>query len=333
VRVACAHNDLLLELAGASSSGNPFAERWLPQLRAGRVALQVCPIYVYAEDLPELALRRALEQVEAFLRAVRENTDEVVHVRSQTDLGEALGSGRIGLVLALEGADPLGCRPSLADVFWELGVRVVGLTWMRRNAFADGNVEPAHGGLSALGVDLVDRLLGLGAIVDLAHASDRTFADVLDRVERSGGRVIVSHAGCRALAGSPRNVPDDALGRLAAAGGLFGVMCHPFALGAGADLGTVCAHIEHAGATMGLERVALGGDFTFQLMRSGLVRVPTDVVLPAGMGLDAAVDGLSGPEDYPALAAMLASRGHDSALVRGVMGENLLHFAREALPA
>jgi membrane dipeptidase len=333
VRVGCAHNDFLLELAGTSSSQNPFRARWLPQLRAGTVALQVCPIYVYAEDLPELALRRALEQVEAFLRAVRENGDEVVHVRSRADLDEALHSGRIGLLLALEGADPFGHRPSLADVFWELGVRMLGLTWMRRNAFADGNVEPSHGGLSSLGEDLVHRLLGLGAIIDLAHASDRTFADVLDRVEKGGGRVIVSHAGCRALVGSPRNVPDDALRRLAAAGGLFGVMCHPFALGAGADLDTVCVHVEHAGATVGFEHVALGGDFTFQLMRSGVVRAPTDVVLPTGMGLDAAVDGLSGPQEYPALAAALASRGHDDAVVRGVMGENLLRFASEALPA
>ncbi len=333
VRVACAHNDLLLELTAFSREPNPFRERWLPPLRRGSVVLQVCPIYVYAEDLPELALRRALEQVEAFLRAVRDNPGEVVHVRTSSDVDDAETSGRVGLLLALEGADPLGHQPVLADVFWELGVRMVGLTWMRRNAFADGNVEPAHGGLSELGQQLVGRLLALGAVIDLAHASDRTFADVLDLVEHAGGGpVLVSHAGCRALADSPRNVPDEALRRLAGAGGILGVMCHPFALGPEADLDTVCDHVEHALSVAGPSAVGLGGDFTAQLAGSGAVRPPTDVVLPPGMGIGDAVEGLAGPQDYPALAGALAGRGHDDALVEAVMGGNLLRFLRQALP-
>jgi membrane dipeptidase len=333
VITACAHNDLLLELVGFRHEPEPFRARWLPQLEQGGVVLQVCPIYVDAVDLPELGLRRALEQVAAFRRAVRETSDRVVHVASRADLERVARGERIGLVLALEGAEPLGNDVELADVFWALGVRMVGLTWMRRNAFADGNAEPAHGGLSRLGGALVERLLDLGMILDLAHASDRTFADALERVEaRGGGSVLVSHSACRALVDSPRNVSDEQLGRLGAADGLLGVMCHPFALGAGATLATVCEHVEHARAVAGPGGVGLGGDFTLQLARSGAVPAPRDVELPPGMGLEDPVAGLGGPEDYPQLAAELARRDHDEAQVAAVMGGNLLAFLGRALP-
>ena len=57
----------------------------------------------------------------------------------------------------MEGAEPLGYDPALADVFWLLGVRMFSLTWNRRNPFADGLGEANDGGLSGLGRDLVDR--------------------------------------------------------------------------------------------------------------------------------------------------------------------------------
>ncbi len=161
-----AHNDLLLELAFRAEEQNPFGRHWLPKLRAGGVGLQVCPIYVDLGDLPELGLRRGLALAMEFLRAARENASEVCVVRSAVDI-EAL-DGRIGLMLSLEGAEPFGYDPSLLDVFWELGVRMVALTYNRRNPFADGLAERSDGGLSNLGRALVDRLSAHGALVDLS---------------------------------------------------------------------------------------------------------------------------------------------------------------------
>src|ERR671939_248519 len=110
------HTDLLFELAFRSAEERPFATHWLPKLRAGGGGVQVCPVYVELEDLPELGLRRALAQVHAFHRAAREAPDEVAIVRSCADL-DSLGD-RIGLLLALEGVEPFGYEPWLADVFW-----------------------------------------------------------------------------------------------------------------------------------------------------------------------------------------------------------------------
>lgn len=168
--IADAHNDLLIEIAWREGQGeqNPFAEHWLPKLETGRVELQVCPIYVDLEFLPEAALRVALRQAAAFHRAVRANAPSVRAVSEASDLD---GEG-IGLLLSMEGAEPLGSSPDLFDAFWELGVRMISLTWNRRNAFADGAAEA--GGLSALGRELVSRIVERGAVLDLVHASERT---------------------------------------------------------------------------------------------------------------------------------------------------------------
>jgi membrane dipeptidase len=326
VLIADAHNDLLLELVHRRLEERPFERHWLPQLERGGVSLQVCPMYVGVEDLPESALRRAVEQVAAFGRAVRE-AERVAAVRTSGDL-DGLGD-RIGLVLSLEGCEPLGSDPEAIDVFWELGVRMVGLTWNRRNAFADGCAEPAGGGLSTLGRALVDRLVGLGAAIDLAHASERTFADVL---ERSGDApVLVSHAGCRAVHDIPRNVSDDQLRSLAERGGVLGVMLIPLAVGQPATIERVVDHVVHAASVMGDDGVALGGDFTRQLHRATGGGRP-DPLLPPGE-LDQAVGGLAGPADYGALVEVLRRRGWDGERLAGLLRGNLLRVLRRALPA
>ena len=201
VRIVDAHNDLLIETVFRKAEPNPFAAHYLGKLEQGRIGLQVCPLSVDMELYPSQALEKGLEQVAAWHRILRENGDRVVAVRSVRDLAAVEDGSRIGLLLAMEGVEPFGYSVALADVFWELGVRMMALCWNRRNVFADGAGEAAGGGLSVLGLELVDRLAQLGIVLDLAHASDRTFSDVLERAPDAS--VIVSHACCRAVCDTP----------------------------------------------------------------------------------------------------------------------------------
>ena len=183
------------------------------------------------------------------------------------------------------------------------------LTWNRRNPFADGAAEDPTGGLSRLGRELVQRLAALGVVLDLAHASAATFRDVLDAA--ADAPVLVSHAACRALVDHPRNVDDDQLQELAQRDGLLGVMLQPFVIDPERPtIDRVIDHLEHAAAMMGVEHVALGGDFTARLATVLPPEPPRDdLLLPSGMGLEAAIEGLAGPEDYPALETALRRRG------------------------
>ncbi len=331
--IADAHVDLLYELgyrelrAGETRS---FARTWLPLLEAGSVGLQVCPIFVELDRQPEGTLRAALGQATCLHRAVRENPNRVLQVRSAADLDSVERGERIGLLLSLEGVEQFGYEIWPAETFWELGVRMVGLTWNRRNPYADGAIE--DGGLSRLGRELVDQMFELGIVLDLAHASPRTFAEVIDRA--NGRAVICSHAGCRGVNDHPRNLTDDQLRALADAGGLFGLMLHPIAIGPDRrTIAGVIEHLEHAIGVIGVDRVCLGGDFTTRLNKVlPPMPEPADGLQPEGLASGAGIEGLCGPEDYPALIAALGDRGWAAADIEAVASGNLLGFLRHALP-
>jgi membrane dipeptidase len=331
--IADAHVDLLMELAYRErrlGETGVAAATWLPLLEQGGVGLQVCPIYVDITVQPEGALREALSLAASFHRALRENPDRTVQVSAAADLDAVESGERIGLMLALEGVECFGVETWPADVFHALGVRMAGLTWNRRNAFADGAAEDG-GGLSRLGRELVDRLVSLGVILDLAHASRGTFAEILDRAATAP--VLCSHGGCRGVYDTPRNLEDDQLRALADADGLFGLMLHPIAIGPERrTLDGVVDHLEHAVAVMGLERVCLGGDFTRRLWEAmPPPPEPKDGLVPPGLTPGLGIDGLTGPEQYPALVDRLGARGWSADEVAAVTGVNLLRFLRGAL--
>ena len=327
--IADAHNDLLIEVAWREAEGeqNPFAEHWLPKLQDGGVGLQVCPMFVAIEHLPEAALRVAFGQAAAFHRLIDANAGAVRALTTRADLD---GDG-IGLMLSLEGVEPLGADPSLIDAFWALGVRMVGLTWNRRNAFADGAAE--RGGLSTLGEELVDRLVTLGAIIDLAHASERTFWEVLERAD--GAAVLISHACCRAVCDTPRNPSDEQLRAISERGGILGVMALPSVVDpAQPTIERLVDHVDHAVDVMGIDHVGLGGDFVRQLFASGAATISARerTLAPAGSDVRRGMDELPGPEAYPALVDALNRRGYRGERLEAILSRNLVRFFNEALP-
>ena len=329
--IADAHVDLLLELAHREhrlGEENVFADTWLPLLRAGEVGLQICPVFVELELQPEGSLREALRQVAAFHRALRTHPDRLVAVRTRGDLDRVERGERTGLLLALEGVEPFGYEVATADVFWELGLRMAGLTWNRRNPFADGAAE--EGGLSRLGRSLLARLAELGVVLDLAHASPQLYAECL---ETYAGRLCVTHAGCRAVNDTPRNLSDEQLRELAARDGIFGLMLHPLAIDPQRPtIGRVIDHLDHAASVLGPDRVCLAGDWIQRL--HGLLRAPAppDSLMPPGLEEGTTIEGLAGPEDYPALVEALRTRGWEGERLEGLLAANLIRFLREALP-
>jgi membrane dipeptidase len=330
--IADAHNDLLMELAHREhrlGETNVFAQTWLPLLEAGDVGLQVCPIFVELDRQPEGTLRAALGQATSFHRAVRENADRVVVVRTRSDLDLVESGERIGLMLALEGVEPFGYELWGTDLFWELGLRMAGLTWNRRNPFADGTAD--EGGLSRLGRSLLPALAERDIVLDLAHASPRVFDECLAAFK---GRVCVTHAGCRAVNDHPRNLTDDQLRALADRDGTFGLMLHPIAIDPQRPtINRAIDHLEHARDLVGPDRVCLGADWTKRLHELMPTPIPPDALMPPGLAVDATLEGLSGPEHYPALVEALRRRGWEGDQLEGLLSGNLLGFLREALPA
>ena len=170
-------------------------------------------------------------------------------------------------------------------------------------------------------------------ILDLAHTSERSFAEILERVD---GRVpvTISHAGCSAVHAAGHNVSDEQMRAVAAAGGIIGIIALPHMIAARDwTVDGVLDHVEHAIDVMGEDAVALGGDFTYQLFRAGaLPRLLKDTDMPEGVTLASAVEDLRGPEDFPRLADAMAARGWSTGRRSGVLHDNAVRFLSSALP-
>ena len=318
--IADAHNDLLLELVLRREEPNPFAGHWLPKLRAGGVHLQVCALFTGHEPG---APQRADDVLAAFRRLLEENEDEVFHIRAREDLNAA--DGRTGLVLSMEGVEALGDDPAKFDRFWDAGVRMVGLTHNVPNAFA-GGIDAPDQGLTDAGRALVDDLAARGVIIDLAHASERTFFDVLERAP--GATMIISHACCRALHDIPRNVSDDQLRAVA----FLGVMALALTVGPEPTIERLVDHLEHAVEVMGEERVGLGTDVIDQYTEAeaahGVEPHPATIKAREAGGGRLGLRDFTGPEHFPALVAVLERRGYGEPVLAG----NLTRILERALP-
>lgn len=328
-----AHNDLLLELVVRRDEDAPFARYWLEQLRAGGVALQICPLY--SADVPAAEARAvALAQVAEFDRALAENRDDVFPVRTRADLERVGRDGRIGLMLSLEGTEPLDGDPDALDEWVERGVRMIGLTWNHPTPFAGGLDTPDQG-LSPAGRELVSRFADAGVVLDLAHASEPTFFEALELA--GDGRVVVTHAACRAVSDHIRNLSDDQLHALAERGGVLGMMALTLVVGRDEPtLDRLLDHLEHAVETMGIEHVGLGADFIDQVIEAERARGKqleemTLEAMQAGGGV-LAIRELTGPADYPRLVEALRGRGFDGADLDAILHGNFLRVLRATLP-
>ena len=318
--VVDAHNDLisLVVRRPRTDQAGYFRSRWLPQLHAGGVRVQVLPVYTSREDLLEVFC-----ELEAAHRIAEGNPDAVSICLTGSDIDVALDQGKIALVLAIEGCAAFGRELSLLETAFRLGVRMVSFTHMGRTALADGSGEDATGsGLTRAGIEALALLEDLGAMMDVSHLSASGVDDVLGRARRP---VIASHSSAFSLRQHHRNLTDERLRAIAAAGGVVGVN---FMAGlVDPDEPTVdrlVDHILHIASVAGIDHVGLGPDFIEEYAIETYV---TDLVLE-GVSLRQTIPGLGGPAGLPLVADGLEARDVPDADIRGVLGGNWLRVFR-----
>nr|WP_289037200.1 dipeptidase [uncultured Allobacillus sp.] len=262
-----AHYDLLFDVVEQRALGRTKVIEidHLPNFKKGGFNLIISSIFVDDAFIPEMVLRKALNQVSALYAEIDESPDELMLCKSYEDILEAKHAGKVGIMLSFEGVEPLYDDLSLLRVFYELGVRFVGLTWSRRNYAADGchfsmDVEDRGGGLTQFGEALVKEAERLGMIIDVSHINDRGFEDVMRFTE---GPVIASHSNSREVGLIPRNLTDEQLKKIAERGGVAGINILSRIASGKADQGDVellADHIEHFKQTVGIEHIGLGLD-------------------------------------------------------------------------
>lgn len=209
---------------------------------------------------PATAFSEAVEMIAATHGLLDLLKPDFEMVTSGTDIRRLKAAGKRGIILNLENTTPLGDDLNRVGFFYNLGIRAVQLTYNLRNLVGDGCLEPADGGLSLFGREVVRLLNDARIIIDVSHCGAQTTADVL---AKSSEPVAMSHVACDRVLPHARARSDDEIRRVAADGGFIGVLLVPAFLQPTntGDLSAFARQIEHTIELAGIEQVGIGTDY------------------------------------------------------------------------
>ncbi len=190
----------------------------LPRMREGGLDAAFFSVYVPGTVTGPPAVKAALEEFDRLLALVGSHPADLVLCRTAAEVRTAHVRGQIGVLIGVEGGSMINDDLKVLDDYAAKGARYMTLTHVVNVTWADSSGDtPKANGLSPFGKDVVREMNRLGMLVDVSHASDKTFWDVL---ALSRAPVIASHSSCRALCGHPRNLSDEMITALAAKGGI-----------------------------------------------------------------------------------------------------------------
>lgn len=321
-------NDRLLELASSAESREHVARVWKD---SGVNAVQVTlgGIELSPSDW-EAVVRDAAHWVG------RARASEDMQICTTADeLTETFRARKVGLLLGLQDAAPIGKDLERINTLYNFGVRVVQLTFNTRNFLGDGCTERDQSKLSKFGVEVVRRFNELGIIVDVSHSG---YLTTLDAIEISERPVAITHSSCQAVAAHPRAKSDEQLRALRDRDGYFGVLVVPFfvAPGGGANLEGIVRHVAHAANIVGIERVGIatdwGGwspDFPREIQQLARAQLASHGFSQSEMpAFGEIIPEFAAWEQWPNLTQGLLAHGFSDEEVSGLIGGNWLKYMR-----
>ena len=184
---------------------------------------------------------------------------EMMLVMDADDIERAHREGKYGVILDFQDTTPFGADLGRIELFYNLGLRVVQLTYNLRNLAGDGCTEMHGSGLTYFGREMVQRLNELNMVVDVSHCSEQVGWDALDI---STAPIMVTHSTSAAVCYHDRGKSDELARAVAERGGFFGVAVIAGFLqeGAEATLDDFADHVEHLVGVMGIDHVGIGTD-------------------------------------------------------------------------
>ena len=237
----------------------------LSKMKEGRLDASIMVAYLPQGERTEEAFKAATEKANRLLtqmdEIVQANNDRVGFAETSDDILRLKAQGKKAILRGIENGYAIGKNIGLLEEFKHRGIVYMTLCHNGDNDICDsarGNAE--HNGLSDFGREVVLQMNRLGILVDLSHASEKSFYDAL---ELSKVPIVCSHSSARALCDHPRNLTDDQMRALAKAGGVAQTTVYSGFLRKDGEATIIDAieHLCHAAKIMGVEHVGLGTDF------------------------------------------------------------------------
>ncbi len=260
---------------------------------------------------------------------MEKRADLFLKVRTHADFDRARKEQKLGVIYSFESAAMLEDKIERIELFRNLGVRVMQLTYNRRTPFGVGCLDGEGEGLSELGRKAIAKMNELGIAVDLSHSNTKTTAE---GIAASTKPPLITHAGCRAVFMHPRNKEDRELKALADKGGVVGIYMLPYLTASPKQpmLDDYLQHLEHALKVCGEDHVGVGSDVSFfpvdesdlAEMKKETEKRKADGVAAPGEDRPTYIPDLNTPRKMELIADALLKRGYKSAAVEKILGNN-----------
>lgn len=269
--VVLAHSDYLVDISEKRSRGETkVIERYhLPTLRKAGVNI-ICdhiggetkmfttfPLKKMLDTADHL--ERALDGIDYMIQEANESSDDILIVTAAEDFERVKRENKLGIILAIQGGNPIKEDLALLRTFHRLGIRLMNLTANLRNQISDSCMDRTNGGLSDFGVTVVEEMNRVGMVIDIAQLSQKGCHDVLDL---SNQPVIASNSNAATLCNHPRNLDDGVINRLGENKGVIGIHCLPAFLrnDSQATIDDMIKHVDYIVNLIGVDHVGLGPD-------------------------------------------------------------------------
>lgn len=223
---------------------------------------------------PRVSLEDALKTTDALfallIRLEKEKPERLQIARSRHDLETSLKNGRIAAIAHIEGAEAIDRDFNSLEVYYQAGLRSLGIVWSRSNDYGEGvpfrfpSSPDIGGGLTDAGKALVRECNRLGIMVDTTHLNEKGFWDVAAITEAP---IVATHSNVHAITPISRNLTDRQIDCIAESGGVIGVnyavnMVRPDGQkDPEISLDLIAKHIVYIAERAGVRHVAFGSDF------------------------------------------------------------------------
>ena len=282
--------------------------------------------------------RETLSNIGHWNHLFEQHGDLIMPVRVAADVLEAQQQGKTGIVFGFQNCSPIEDDISLVEVFHQLGVRIMQLTYNNQSLLGAGCYEEHDAGITRFGRVVISEMNRVGMVVDMSHSAERS---TLEAIELSSRPITISHANPDFFHPAKRNKSDAVLKALAASGGMLGLSLYPFHLNNGPDcsLQEFCVMVAKTVEMLGVQTVGIGSDLclnqdlgVLEWMRNGRWTKEKDYGEGSSADADwpAPLTWFGNSADFHNISRGLADVGFQQREIHQIMGENWLRFFQES---
>ncbi|HET7593234.1 MAG TPA: membrane dipeptidase [Rhodanobacteraceae bacterium] len=279
---------------------------------------------------------QAVADIASAQALIERHPEHFIKVRRHADLERAKPEQKVAVIFSFEAATMLADKLERIDLFRNLGVLIMQLSYNHATPLGHGCLDGETGGLTGLGRDAIARMNDLGVALDLSHSNTRTTAEA---IAASRKPPLVTHAGCRAVFMHPRNKRDEDMKALADRGGVMGIYMLPFLTPDDRQpmLADYMQHMAHALKICGEDHVGIGSDTAFFTVGDAELKAMADEaesrrkhgVGSPGENRPPYIPDINTPRKLERVADALLKHGYSARVAEKVLGLNFGRAFRE----